>query len=318
MEKSTVIGVVLGVLAIGVGMVLKGASLTALINPAAFLIIIVGTAAALLNAFPMDQIKNFPVLCKKLVKKDEHISKSELLKLFVELSQVARREGILALESRLEEIHDPFLRNGMSMVIDGMDVDFVRDVLDADIEAMEERHRSGALIFSQAGMYAPTLGVLGAVIGLIAALGNLNDIEALGHAIAAAFVATLLGIFTGYVLWHRLPKHSLCFTPSLHGNRTVRPVSCTPLLAQSFLCCLICRTKPNSCQFHTKLAGVTHSFNYLYKTSNFKLLSSRSYTILSINNLKALFCSLGLTAFNHKFLNSSSRFFTISIVTKLN
>ena len=202
MEKSTVIGVVLGVLAVGVGMVLKGASLAALINPAAFLIIIVGTVAALLNAFPMDQIKNFPVLCKKLVKKEENISKAALLTLFVELSQVARREGILALESKLEEINDPFLKNGMSMVIDGMDVDFVRDVLDADIEAMEERHRSGALIFAQAGMYAPTLGVLGAVIGLIAALGNLNDIDALGHAIAAAFVATLLGIFTGYVLWH--------------------------------------------------------------------------------------------------------------------
>ncbi len=202
MEKSTVIGVVMGVLAVGVGMVLKGASITALINPAAFLIIIVGTAAALFNAFPMEQLKNFPVLCKKLTELPNHISKDELLKLFVELSQVARREGILALESRLEEINDPFLKNGMSMVIDGMDVDFVRDVLDADIEAMEERHRSGALIFAQAGMYAPTLGVLGAVIGLIAALGNLNDVEALGHAIAAAFVATLLGIFTGYVLWH--------------------------------------------------------------------------------------------------------------------
>lgn len=202
MEKSTVIGVVMGVIAVGVGMVLKGATIAVLINPAAFLIIIVGTAAALFNAFPMEQIKNFPVLCKKLVQQPNHIAKEDLLRLFVELSQVARREGILALESRLEEINDPFLKNGMSMVIDGMDVDFVRDVLDADIEAMEERHRSGALIFSQAGMYAPTLGVLGAVVGLIAALGNLNDIEVLGHSIAAAFVATLLGIFTGYVLWH--------------------------------------------------------------------------------------------------------------------
>ncbi len=202
MEKSTVIGLVMGVLAVVVGMALKGASPTALINPAAFMIIFVGTAAALFNAFPMEQIKNFPVLIKKLFKQQELIPKSELLKLFVELSQIARREGILALESRLEEIKDPFLRNGMSMVIDGMDVDFVRDVLDADIEAMEERHRAGALIFSQAGMYAPTLGVLGAVVGLIAALGNLADIEVLGHSIAAAFVATLLGIFTGYVLWH--------------------------------------------------------------------------------------------------------------------
>ncbi|WP_371380522.1 flagellar motor stator protein MotA [Sporomusa aerivorans] len=202
MEKSTVIGMVMGIVAVLVGMALKGASPTALINPAAFMIIFVGTAAALFNAFSLEQIKQFPVLVKKLFKQQELIPKPELLKLFVELSQIARREGILALESRLEEIKDPFLKNGMSMVIDGMDVDFVRDVLDADIDAMEERHRAGALIFSQAGMYAPTLGVLGAVIGLIAALGNLNDIEVLGHSIAAAFVATLLGIFTGYVLWH--------------------------------------------------------------------------------------------------------------------
>lgn len=202
MEKSTVIGIIMGIVAVIVGMALKGASPAALINPAAFMIIFVGTAAALFNAFSLEQLRNFPVLIKKLFKQQELIPKPELLKLFVELSQIARREGILALESRLEEIKDPFLRNGMSMVIDGMDVDFVRDVLDADIEAMEERHRSGALIFSQAGMYAPTLGVLGAVVGLIAALGNLADIEVLGQSIAAAFVATLLGIFTGYVMWH--------------------------------------------------------------------------------------------------------------------
>jgi chemotaxis protein MotA len=202
LELSTVIGVVGGIIAIFWGMHLKGASLETLINPAAFLIIIAGTAAALLNAFPMEQIKKFPVLINRLFKKQELIPKTELVQLFIGLSQTARREGILALESRLSEIDDAFLRNGMNMVIDGMDVDFVRDVLDADVATMEERHRDGALIFSQGGMYAPTLGVLGAVIGLIAALGNLADIEVLGHAIAAAFVATLLGIFTGYVLWH--------------------------------------------------------------------------------------------------------------------
>ena len=202
MEKSTVIGMVGGIVAVAIGMALKGAPLASLINPAAFMIIFAGTAAALFNAFPMERIKAFPVVFKLLFKVPEVLPKFDLLKLFVELSQIARREGILALESRLEEIKDPFLKNGMSMVIDGMDVDFVRDVLDADIEAMEDRHRQGALIFSQAGMYAPTLGVLGAVIGLIAALANLNDVEALGPAIAAAFVATLLGIFTGYVMWH--------------------------------------------------------------------------------------------------------------------
>lgn len=202
MEKSTVIGVIIGFLAIGVGMIMKGASLAALNNPAAFLIIIVGTAASLFNAFSMTQMKELPVIVKKLFQEQVLFPKSELLALFVELSQTARREGILALESRLGDVRDPFLKNGLSMVIDGMDPEFVQDVLDADVASMEDRHRTGALIFSQAGSYAPTLGVLGAVVGLIAALGNLNDIDALGHSIAAAFVATLLGIFTGYVLWN--------------------------------------------------------------------------------------------------------------------
>ncbi len=202
MEKSTIIGIVLGFLAVGVGMVLKGASLSALANPAAFLIIIVGTVACLFNGFPLEQLKDFPNLVKLLFRQKELMPKTQLLSLFVELSQTARREGILALESRVDEIQDPFLRNGLSMVIDGLDPDFVADVLDAELENMEERHRRGAQIFTQAGTYAPTLGVLGAVVGLIASLGNLNDIDQLGHSIAAAFVATLLGIFTGYVLWH--------------------------------------------------------------------------------------------------------------------
>jgi chemotaxis protein MotA len=202
LELSTVLGVVVGFVAVGVGMVLKGANLAVLINPAAFLIIIAGTAACLLNAFPMEILQKFPTLIKMLFKKPEFMSKVDMLKMFVELSQTARREGILALESRVDEVPDVFLKTGLSMVIDGLDPDFVGDVLEAEIQGMEERHRVGALIFSQAGSYAPTLGVLGAVVGLIAALGNLNDIDALGHSIAAAFVATLLGIFTGYVIWH--------------------------------------------------------------------------------------------------------------------
>ncbi len=124
-----------------------------------------------------------------------------MLRLFIELSQIARREGILALESRINEIEDPFFRSGLSMVIDGMDPEFVSDVLDAELQVMEHRHSEYMSIFVQAGTYAPTLGVLGAVVGLIAALGNLSDIEKLGHAISGAFVATILGIFTGYVLW---------------------------------------------------------------------------------------------------------------------
>lgn len=202
MEKSSYIGITLGVLAVVVGMWLKGANPAALINPAAFMIIFVGTAATLFVGFPMSELGKFPKLLKILFSEQQLISKKELISQFMNWASIARREGLLALENTSDEIKDPFLRNGMKMIIDGGEPEFVRDVLNEEIAAIEERHAAGALIFSQAGMYAPTLGVLGAVVGLIAALGNLSDIEKLGHSIAAAFVATLLGIFTGYVLWH--------------------------------------------------------------------------------------------------------------------
>src|SRR5699024_3654331 len=114
----------------------------------------------------------------------------------------SRREGLLSLESTMDEIEDPFLNSGLQMAIDGQNPDFIRDVLLEKIETMEERHEEEALLFSQAGTYAPTLGVLGAVVGLITALGSMDNMDVLGAAISAAFIATLMGIFTGYVLWH--------------------------------------------------------------------------------------------------------------------
>lgn len=205
MEKSTVIGVGLGLIAVVLGMFLKHAPIINLVNnPAAYVIILVGTAASLFIGFPMSEIKKFPKLIKIAFTQQKLLPKQEIIRLFMEWATTTRREGLLALESKLDEIQDPFLRNGMRMIIDGNDQDLVRDVLMEDIAATEERHRSGALIFSQAGMYAPTLGVLGAVIGLIAALSDMSDMAKLSQAIAAAFVATLLGIFTGYVLWHPL------------------------------------------------------------------------------------------------------------------
>jgi chemotaxis protein MotA len=202
MEKSSVIGIILGLLAVGVGMVLKGAHLSALINPAAFMIIIVGTAASVCIAFPTSELKKIPTLFKIIFRKPKMIDKRELIRQLSEWALTARREGLLTLEEKVLEIDDPFLKKGMQMIVDGGEASYVQQVLDEEIAAMEERHRAGALIFTQAGTYAPTLGVLGAVVGLVAALGNLKDIDQLGHSIAAAFIATLLGIFTGYVLWH--------------------------------------------------------------------------------------------------------------------
>ncbi|WP_458412818.1 flagellar motor stator protein MotA [Schinkia sp. CFF1] len=202
MDKTSLFGIILGVVAVGVGMVLKGVNPSVLINPAAILIIIAGTTAAVLIAFPTNEIKKVPALFKILFTEQKLKTQEEYIKMFVEFATTARKEGLLSLEAQINEIDDHFLKNGLNLAIDGQSPEFIRDIMMEEIEAMEERHLANATIFSQAGMYAPTLGVLGAVLGLIAALGNMKDIEALGHAIAAAFVATLLGIFTGYVLWH--------------------------------------------------------------------------------------------------------------------
>ncbi|WP_318616479.1 flagellar motor stator protein MotA [Sporosarcina sp. YIM B06819] len=202
MDVSTVFGLIIGIVALLVGMVMKGVALGSLFNVAAILIIIMGTIASVVIAFPMNELKRVPKLFGVIFKEQKLASDADIIRMFSGWADVARREGLLSLEAKTDEIQDPFLKNGLGLAVDGQNADYIRDVLSEEVDAMEERHSAGSLIFSQAGTYAPTLGVLGAVIGLIAALNNMNDIDALGAAIAAAFVATLLGIFTGYVLWH--------------------------------------------------------------------------------------------------------------------
>lgn len=202
MERSTVLGIIVGVIAIVGGLIMKGANPVALLNPAAITIIFIGTAASLLIGFPMSELKNIPNLLKIVFKEQQLTSKEELIKIFLEMAHTTRSEGLLYLESQLDRYENPFMRKGVELIVDGTDPELVRSLLTEEIYATEDRHRVGISIFTQAGTYAPTLGVLGAVIGLVAALGNLTDIDKLGHSIAAAFIATLYGIFSGYVLWH--------------------------------------------------------------------------------------------------------------------
>ena len=202
MDKTSLIGIILGLIAVFVGMVLKGVSLSALINPAAILIIIVGTVAVVVTAFPTSEIKRVPKLFKIIFTEKEQMKPEELIKMFSDWAIIARKEGLLALEGISERVDDPFLKDGLNLAVEGQSADYIRDILSEEIDAMEDRHRAGASIFSQAGTYAPTLGVLGAVIGLIAALSSMEDTTELSKAISAAFVATLLGIYTGYAVWH--------------------------------------------------------------------------------------------------------------------
>ncbi|MDR1510118.1 MAG: flagellar motor stator protein MotA [Synergistaceae bacterium] len=202
MDVMGVVGIITGFAALLIGMYFKGVPLSALNNPAAFFIILVGTAGAVIIATPGSEIKKTGRLVKVLFGRQKFLSAGEAIGILVTMAEMVRKEGILILEQKLEEIPDPFMKLGFSMTLEGSDIQKLSENLHAEIDAMKLRHAAGAQIFTQAGMYAPTLGVLGAVLGLIAALSHMGDTEALGHAISAAFIATLLGIFTGYVLWH--------------------------------------------------------------------------------------------------------------------
>lgn len=206
MELTTLLGIIVGFAAVVGAMVFKGISFSVFLNPAAFCVIIVGTIATILNSYPGKNLKNIGALFKILLTKQKGNDEVEIYNLMVDLAITARKDGLLALDKKVQDIEDPFVKKGISMITLGLAGDVIEEILETEIEAMEKRHEINASIFSSAGMFAPTLGVLGAVFGLIAAMGHIDDTDLMAEAIAAAFIATVLGIFTGYVLWTPFAK----------------------------------------------------------------------------------------------------------------
>ncbi len=128
-------------------------------------------------------------------------SSSDVVPVIVSLSDAARREGMLALESRVAEIDDEFLVKGVTLAVDGIDPDELREILEAEVHAKKAVDKHAAKFFTDAGGYAPTVGIVGTVMSLVHVLENLADPGALGHSIAAAFLATLWGVLSANVLW---------------------------------------------------------------------------------------------------------------------
>src|SRR5690625_4140306 len=156
MDKTSIIGMIIGFVAIGLGLLLKGITFESLINPAAFLIIIFGTIASVLIAFPTRVIKNVPHLFRVLFTEDKEDDIGRLIQLFTEWSELTRREGILSLEQKMDELNDDFLKSGIQMAIDGQNQAFIRDVMLEKIYEMEKRQSEGDRVFSNAGTYAQT------------------------------------------------------------------------------------------------------------------------------------------------------------------
>ena len=199
MDIFLIIGLVLGAICIMMALILKGASVAMLLNGEVAVIIFGGMIAAVLSSYTMADIKRLPKVMKVLMSNEE-LDLNGTIEKMVELSNIARREGLLALEAPVNELDDPFMKQGLELVVDGAEAEQIRDLMESEVDAMETRHHRMSGLFKTAGATSPTLGVMGAAIGLIGALGNLSDINKLGPMIASAFVATIFGIFMGYLV----------------------------------------------------------------------------------------------------------------------
>lgn len=199
MDIFLIIGLVLGAICIVMALILKGASVAMLLNGEVAVIIFGGMIAAVLSSYTMADIKRLPKVMKVLMSNEEP-DLNGMIEKMVELSNIARREGLLALEAPVNELDDPFMKQGLELVVDGAEAEQIRDLMESEVDAMESRHHRMSGLFKTAGATSPTLGVMGAAIGLIGALGNLSDINKLGPMIASAFVATIFGIFMGYLV----------------------------------------------------------------------------------------------------------------------
>ncbi|SFL90249.1 chemotaxis protein MotA [Paenibacillus sp. 1_12] len=200
MDLTTILGLIIGLGALIGGYMWDGGHLEALIVPSAMLIILGGTAGAVAISFPMSRLKEIPkalAMAFKEKKRDPSLIIEEL----VDMATIARREGVLALEQRAQENPNDFLRDGLMMVVDGTDPELTRQILELEMDALEHHHEGWAKIFETAGGYAPAMGIIGTVMGLIHVLGNLSDPGTLGPAIAVAFTATLYGVSTANVIY---------------------------------------------------------------------------------------------------------------------
>jgi chemotaxis protein MotA len=193
MDFLSILGLILAAVAIVVGAILKGAGVHALLSSAAFMIVIVGTVAAICVQTPLEVMKRAFQLLPWVFRPPPH-EPERLIRKLVEWSVISRRQGLLGLESLIDGEGDAFLRRGLQLVVDGSEPDTIRSTLEVDMRARESADTRAAKVFEGMGVYSPTLGIIGAVLGLMAVMQNLADPALLGHGIAAAFTATVYGI----------------------------------------------------------------------------------------------------------------------------
>lgn len=210
MDNLSIIGIVISIAAILLGNLLEGGYLSSLVNGPALIIVFGGTIGATLLQFP-------PAIFIRSMEISIWIFKPEKMSLETRISQIVswssqvRKKGLLGLEDAIDREKDSFVKKGLQLLVDGNEPDIIRDILELDMVAKENRDYQAARLYEAMGGYAPTIGILGAVIGLIHVMENLADPTLLGKGIATAFVATIYGVASANLIFlpiaHKLKAH---------------------------------------------------------------------------------------------------------------
>jgi chemotaxis protein MotA len=193
MDILSVAGFILAMVAVLVGAVLKGAGLKALLSAAAFMIVFVGTFASIFIQTPLPVFK-LAMNRVSWIFKPPQMQAEALIQKIIEWSNIARKQGLLGLEPMIKQEEDSFVQKGLQLVVDGSEPDAIRGIMEVEMGVREHADNRAAKVWEGMGIYAPTLGIIGAVLGLMAVMQNLADPSKLGQGIAAAFTATIYGI----------------------------------------------------------------------------------------------------------------------------
>ncbi len=228
MDIATVVGVLLGIVLV-VMAIMTGGDIGAYLNGPAVMIVVGGSIAATMASQPLKGFLKIPkVVAKTLF--DKTPQPAEIIRDLVDLAEVARRDGILALEGMIDQMRDEFMVRGVQMAVDGTDPEIIQAVMETELENLLDRHETGKTMLDSLGRYAPAFGMIGTLVGLVAMLSNMDDPSKIGAGMAAALLTTLYGALLANVVFLPLAdklalrsgEEALCKTIIIHGVMSIQ------------------------------------------------------------------------------------------------
>ena len=227
-DIATLLGIMMGMILVTLA-ILIGGDLVSYLNAQAVLIVVGGATAATMASQPLGRFLQLPKVTLKAVFADS-FNPPQLIRQIVGLAEVARRDGILALEGKVDEMEDKFLVRGVQMAVDGMDPEIIQTIMETELENLLERHETAKAMLDSLGRYAPAFGMIGTLIGLVAMLKNMDDPSKIGAGMAAALLTTLYGALLANIVFMpladklalRSSEEALSKTIIIHGVMSIQ------------------------------------------------------------------------------------------------